>query len=157
MRVSALLFSVLLASGCDGQFGSNAAAPTNVDAVSAESDLPMPGRYESATSAQFTLPGQGMQQIDRTDELCVGDGGKDAVEAALKAEFLPICVDGEIALKGGDISGQMTCRIAELRGAESVVNFGGSYDRKSIDLALDTSMGGASVRQTRPYRYIGPC
>ena len=157
MRVSALLFSLLLVTGCDGQPGSNTAAPANGDAASAESDLPMPGKYESATSAQFTVPGQGMQQLDRTDELCVGGSGLEDVKAALRADFMPICVSGEIVLKGGDISGQMTCRIAELRGAESVVNFSGSYDRKSIDLALDTSMGEASVRQTRPYRYTGPC
>ena len=156
MRFSALVFGMMLVGGCNGPAGPNQAEANNAVA-SADADLPMPGEYESATSAQFTLPGQGMQQIDRTDELCVGEGGKEAIEAALKSEFLPICTSGEIELDDGNISGQMTCRIAELRGAESSVSFSGSYDQKSIDLALDTSMGGASVRQTRPYHYVGPC
>ncbi len=156
MRGWAVAVFALLVMGCDKLPQMGAKADGN-SATAADPDLPLPGKYESATVAEFTIPGEPMSQVNRTDELCIGSGGKPAVDAALKEEFSPICVSGEIKLKDGDISGQMTCRISELRGAESIVSFSGTYHPKAIDLVLDMSMGQATVRQSRPYRYVGTC
>ena len=147
----------LLLAGCDQLPQFEAPADGGGIAAAADPKLPAPGLYEAASVSEFTIPGEPMSQVSRTDQLCIGQGGKPAVDAALKEEFSPICVNGEIALEDGDISGRMTCRISELRGAETIVAVTGSYRPKAIDLVLDMAMGPATVRQSRPYRHVGAC
>lgn len=131
-----------------------------VMAVVLDSDTPIRGRYEAVSVATLSLPGHPDRKVTRDDELCIDERGSAA--AALNKEFADLCTSGAIALRGGEISGQMSCKVPDFHSERVLIAFSGSYEREGFDLissfsVADSSVGHIQVQQIRPYRRTGDC
>jgi len=155
MKRTSVIVALLMALGACGD--PKADADGNGTAAAAAAEIAMkPGRYQIEYIREVMVPGQPAEPIRQSESQCFSASDLAHPEDI----FIPTterCTKSEVKVAKGDVTATMVCRDPELSPSDLVFQVHGTYDSEGAELAGETTVPEATLRETRSFKRQGDC
>jgi len=132
-------------------------ADADANGVAGAAQIAMkPGLYEIEYVREVMVPGQPGEPIRQSESQCFS-----ASDLAHPGDiFIPTterCTKSEVKVAKGDVTATMVCRDPELSPSDLVFQVHGTYGSEGAELAGETTVPEATLRETRSFKRQGDC